>query len=326
MPPSASPRSALSRLFLLLSLLLLSGCVSFPDISQSRSPCRLQPGGWCGFVRDAAREAFPYAIASLQAYRGDPDLYTVKLPMFEELPIQKIAPEAEKKGFGYALFNQFAPGTFGVEGRKPIARVLAFRGTDFNGLSDIFYGTLRNDQIELAVGAFKAERAVYGDDVPWIVTGHSLGGALATEVSIEFPKVRAFMFNTSPFYGRNAMTNDMQRTVFNERGEVLRRFAKYKAAPAADLFTINCGPGKNTFTKHRIRLLADCLTWIAAYSEEDALAIVKAQPIVRPSVECRREFDGHPGRGWQEVAPCIHLAKPAKEMASRAIEPRKSGN
>jgi len=320
------PRLFIPRIVMALSLLALSACVSFPDISQSRSPCRLQPGGWCAFVREAAREAYPYAVASVQAYQGDDDLYTAPIPMLERLEAQSIDPEAADKGFGYVLFNQFAPGSAGVAGRNPVARVLAFRGTDFDGLSDIFYGTLRSDQIELAVSAFKAERAVYGDAVPWIVTGHSLGGALATEVSIEHPEVRAYMFNTSPFYGRNAMTNDMQRTVFNERGEVLRRFARYKAAPAADLFTINCGPGKNTFTKHRVRLLADCLTWIAAYAEEDALAIVKAEPIVRPSVECRRETDVHPGTGWQEAAPCIHLARPEKEDLSKDKDAGQSDN
>ena len=30
---------------------LLSGCVIYPDITQSRLPCRIDPGGWCGFER-----------------------------------------------------------------------------------------------------------------------------------------------------------------------------------------------------------------------------------------------------------------------------------
>jgi|GEM_PF-522602 len=312
---TGSGRTGLGAWLLGLSFLTLSACTTFPDISQSRSPCRMEPGGWCSFVREGAVEAYPYAIASLQAYEGDSDLYEEPLPMLEKLDALPIDEAARDKGFGYVLFNQFSPQTSGHEDRQPIARILAFRGTDFDGFSDIFYGTLRNDQIELAVEAFASESARFEDDVPWVVAGHSLGGALATEVSVANPRVRAFMFNTSPFYGGDAMSNDVQRTVFNERGELLRRFAKFKSAPAAEVYTINCGPGNNTFTKHRIRLLADCLTWIAAYADKDALQMVGTQGIERPMVECRREQPGHPGVGHHEITPCVHQARPSKDDA-----------
>lgn len=298
---------------LFLTTVWLSACVSYPDISQSRSPCRLEPGGWCDFVREGAVEAYPYAIAATQAYTGDDDVYTdigSKLRPVERLPIVK---KYEDKGFGYQLFEQFE----NADSSLPKARILAFRGTDFDGLTDIFYGTLRNDQIEIAVRTFEAEAVRFNDDVPWIVTGHSLGGALATEVSIKYPEVRAYMFNTSPFYGGEDMQNDMRRTVLNERGEVLRRFRKFDAAPAADLFTVNCSPQKGTFYKHKIRPLADCITWIAAYEDEEAGRIVAANAVRKPMVECGPDDKPHPGMQHRPIVPCLHLARRPKSVKER---------
>ncbi len=299
----------LRRAGIALLLLTLGGCVTYPDISQSRSPCRSEPGGWCAFVREAAVEAWPYAVASTNAYVGDDDLFIDLGPTLNRIERSDIPMDYEGKGFGYEVFEQFAPGTWGDPDRVPVARILAFRGTDFDGFTDIFYGTLRSDQIEIAVRTFENERERFSDDVPWIVTGHSLGGALATEVSIKYPEVRAFMFNTSPFYEGDGMTNDVRRTVFNERGELLRRFARFDSAPAAELFTLNCAPQKGTITKHKIRPLADCITWIAAYGDKEAYAVVKANNVSKPMVECGEEGKPHPGTGYRQLEPCVHVAR-----------------
>jgi hypothetical protein len=303
-----------------LCAILLPACATLPDISQSRSPCQLEPGGWCAFVREAAVDAWPYAVASTNAYTGDSDLFAKPGRVLQRIEHLPIAPEDEDKGFSYELFNQYAPGTGSNAARQPIARVLAFRGTDFKGLSDIFYGTLRNDQIELALRYFNAEKARLGSDVPWIVTGHSLGGALATEVSIAHPDVRAYMFNTSPFYRSQARENVLKRTVFNERGEFLRRFARYDDQPAANVFTINCEPRKNAVTKHKVRPLADCITWIAAYESPDAFEVVKANGIAKPFVECRPEDQTHPGPGKRKGEPCEHRWRDDKQKDKRGSD------
>lgn len=292
--------------------LLLSGCLTYPDISQSRSPCRMEPGGWCAFLREAAVEAWPYAVASTNAYVGDDDLFADTGPLLERLERVEIAEEDAKKGFGYQIFAQYAPGSAGQPRRRPVARIMAFRGTDFDGFTDIFYGTLRADQIALALKYFAAERARFDDGAEWIVTGHSLGGALATEVSVKYPGVRAYMFNTSPFHLSDRDFNDVQRTIFNERGEVLRRFARFDVDPAADVFTVNCGPQKGTLSKHKVRPLADCITWIAAYASPDALAVVRANSVPKPNVECGPDDKVHPGRQRGAMAPCVHVARREK--------------
>lgn len=301
---------------LFLLALLLTGCVTYPDITQSRSPCRMEPGGWCGFVREAAAEAYPYVLASTEAYQGDDDIYGDLSPVLERLERLEIDPEDAKKGFDYQVFEQYA----GIgRNRRMVARVVAFRGTDFDSATDIWFGTVKDNQIDIALRYFAAEKTRLGDDVPWIVTGHSLGGALATEVSIMYPGVKAYMFNVSPFYRGDSMANDTYRTVINERGEALRQFRKFYASPAADTFVVNCRPEASSITKHKIRRLSDCITWIAAYEDPRAHEIVKRYKIRKPPVECGSSDKVHPGTGVPVSEPCVHIArreKPKKNVTS----------
>jgi hypothetical protein len=311
---------ALRRTFAASLLLTLGACVTVPDITQSRSPCRSEPGGWCGFTREIALESYPYAIAATSAYQGDSDIYPddalgVGLVRVDRL---KIADEDLGKGFGYQLFDQYkveqgvdAEGNPVPVRGEYIGRIVAFRGTDF-GFKDVFQGSLTKRQNDIALKYFDAERArpEARHITTWFTSGHSLGGALATEVSAKYPEVRAWMFNTSPFLKVAPQVNDLNRTVINERGDWLGQFRKYDDAPAARIVVLNCAPHKNSATKHKIRQLSDCITWIAAYDSLDALKVVRDNMVAKPPVECGDAGKVHPGPGYREPVPCTHIARP----------------
>ena len=290
--------------------LLLAGCITpLPDLTQSRSPCRTEPGGWCDFVRKAADEVYPYAMLSTNAYR-DEDRYD-RLPAgFERREIE----DGADSGLAYLVFNRYSPGESGQ--RKLLARVIAFRGTDAGSTSDLFSGSLGDSQREGARLAYDRERALLDSqglaEVPIETTGHSLGGALATQISIEHPEVRAYVFNTSPFFSGDPMTNDTNRLAISERGEFLRLLRRYKTTPAAEEIVINCNPSSTATSKHSVRALSDCLMWIAAYADAEAHALLDKDDVAvkKPEVECGEADKVHPGPGKTAREPCIHTPRP----------------
>ena len=292
----------------MLGVLLLSGCITpYPDLTQSRSPCRMEPGGWCEFVRDAAVESYPYAMLASNSYQDD-DRYGVLHPAF----LRREASDNDDNGLAYSVFDRYL--LENGERTELLARVIAFRGTEFGSTSDIISGSLGESQREGAGKVYAAERAALDaeqyQDIPIEVTGHSLGGALATQISIDNQGVRAYVFNTSPFFSGDPMQNDNSRLAVAERGEFLRILRQYKAAPAADVFVINCNPTASAAEKHSIRKLADCLTWIAAYDDPLAYALLAADddPITKPEVECGEPDKPHPGAGSGRSGPCLHAA------------------
>lgn len=304
------------KLAMLIGVLSLAGCITpLPDLTQSRSPCRSDPGGWCDFVREGAVETYAYAMLSANAYE-DEDEYDVLPPQF----VRRGVADNDDSGLAYAVFDRFVVNRSGNLAELS-ARVIAFRGTDSGSTSDLFSGSLGNSQREGARRVYANERAALDAQgntaVPIEVTGHSLGGALATQVSIEHPEVKAYVFNTSPFFSGDPRTNDMNRLAVSERGEFLRVLRRYKASPAADVLVINCNPSASAGAKHSIRKLGDCLTWIAAYSDKNALELLASNVIRKPEVECGDPDKVHPRMArTDDPESCLHSIKPGVERPS----------
>lgn len=270
----------------------------------------MEPGGWCDFVGKSAARSYGYAMLSNNAYEDD-EKYSALPLNFEK----REALSDDKSGLSYSVYDRYL--VSGGQRGKIAARVIAFRGTDFGSRADIFSGTLGSSQIELARIVLAAEMADIAlsptPDVTIELTGHSLGGALATQLSIENPGLKAYVFNTSPFFKGDPMASDTDRVSISERGEFLRLLRRYKAPPAAEVLVINCNPSASAGAKHSIRKLADCLTWIAAYREDGAYTLLQRDAIRKPEVECGPEDKEHPGvvgSGVREaVVPCAHSQK-----------------
>ncbi len=299
------------RVLAAVSGLALAGCVTpYPDLSQSRSPCRSEPGGWCSFVRQAAVDSYGYAMLSANAYGSeDEDYYAVLPPQFALVRVS----DDDESGLAYTVFDRYRDAN---RSGAPLARVIAFRGTEFGSRVDIVRGSLRDDQIEASAKVYAAERASLdakgNTGVRIEATGHSLGGALATQMSIDHPDVRAVVFNTSPLFAGDPMANDTQRLALAERGEFLRLLRRYSAPPAANTVVVNCNPSAGATAKHSIRKLGDCLAWIAAYDDVAAGALLAANFIAKPEVECGPVDKAHAGRiapgDYTTLEPCPHAA------------------
>jgi hypothetical protein len=91
------------------------------------------------------------------------------------------------------------------------------------------------------------------------------------------------------------------------KGEVVALLGRNGAGKTTTLSSIMglVPPRKGSITKHKVRPLADCITWIAAYASRDAFEVMKANGITKPFVECGPEDKPHPGPGTKPEEPCV---------------------
>jgi pimeloyl-ACP methyl ester carboxylesterase len=121
---------------------------------------------------------------------------------------------------------------------------------------------------------FDEIRESNGADTKIIVTGHSLGGGIALEVSLKRENVDAYVFNTSPRFSADGYNIDNKRVSVVEHGEILKALRAPSREASQTYTSIGCSSG-GPVSQHEQVKLAECLTQIAATQSPHALASLK---------------------------------------------------
>jgi len=276
-------------LSVLAAAALLSACAT--DLTQARSPCLRDPGGWCGFTREFAVRTWEYGQLSNDAY--DDETKFASLPQGIVLVRNS---DNDRSGFAYSVFDR-------MENGQRVERIIAFRGTE-SSISDWFSGNFGGKHKERGKELYRLERAALDSDghhdIPIKLTGHSLGGAIAADIALGDDAVDSFAFNQAPNFDVPPNPSQSEHLVVIERGEALAGVRGLFGNTPQEMLVINCRPRGAPWKDHSIRRLSECLTWIAAYNDPRAFASVTANKIKKPWVECGQREDPHPGPDIQK--------------------------
>ena len=284
-------------LMALAAATMLTACAT--DLTQARSPCIRDPGGWCGFTREFAVRTWEYAQLSNNTYFDDDETFAA-LP--DGISLIRNSGNDES-GFAYAIYDRQIDG-------KLTERIIAFRGTEFS-FNDWFAGNIGGEHNQRGMEIYQRIRAeLDAEGLPDIlvrVTGHSLGGAIAAQIAMMTDGVDSYAFNQSPKYDIPPDPADNERLAVTERGEGLGNIRELFRSAPQDVLVINCRPRGAPWSDHSVYKLAQCLTWIAAYDDASAFKSVEANAIPKPWVECGVRSDNHPGPiTVGTTAPCPH--------------------
>jgi hypothetical protein len=256
----------------------LAGCASQPGKGSNEvgpRPCPILANSELSSAscRQAAADiGFQYAIMAALAYE---DKGKTRLPLpdgIERVEPDEDAAKISAPGFQYAMFTRSQVG-------KSSELIIAYRGTDerWNDwiIKNVFGSTKQN---KAAIALFDVVSSKH-DKVS--VTGDSLGGALATQVSICRKLHMRVALNTSPRFIRRICkgtpgldSNENNLFLFDETGQALGITMLINKSD--QLFTpVNCIRGRDAFAQHNINSIAVCLALEASMSSPSATQYIR---------------------------------------------------
>ncbi len=211
--------------------------------------------------KDVIAESTLYAIFSAISY-NDEGLGNYRIPS----EWHHAGSRSHKSGLFIATF----------ENEKKKQLVIAFRGTEGKSFRDWAHNLLPLLKAQSSP-AFMLTQELISLHPNWqiILTGHSLGGGLALELSHRIQQVSAVTFNPSPRIGFERLGYSNKRIVVREKHEPLAlvRFDREKWQLAYDVL-VDFTPGffgVNSFTQHGIDGMAiNLLTLSSVWSPESA--------------------------------------------------------
>lgn len=232
-------------------MLLCTSCISSKKIPQTV----IHSSGWSEQVQETCSLAWEYAQLSLNAYNDSDSLNISNL-------YKKLETYSNSKiDFNAELLLKIKDSTY----------VLAFRGTDSKKDFTSGNNPFNRKQNEYGLLIFDSIREKYGENINIVVCGHSLGGAISINISINRSNLTCFSFNGSPiFKKKNKLKIVNERYSIVEKGEVLK-ITRIFGREADQLYTsINCSNKINPISQHSMLNLATCITQIAAIKSNEA--------------------------------------------------------
>lgn len=247
--------------------LALSGCTTLNKVAMTNCD---HTSGWSSQIRSMAVQAYPYAQLAVNAYDDDFDRFQLS----SQWKKVESHPNNEN-GMAYDVWHRPLSGDNASE-----EIVLAFRGTEFTHLNDWRDGNFKTKQNADGIVAFDDVRAKY-PGARFTVTGHSLGGGIATQISLSRRDVRSFIFNSSPRFKAPRQPYENQRVSVVEYGEILKATRLLGREATQDYFSIGCVRG-NPVSQHGIDSLAECLTQIASWEDREASQSLARNQVTEP--------------------------------------------